>query len=473
MDRLPLAEAFAGAARLLADHDDVERFVQPARGSRGATVAVVQPATVDEVREIVRRAVASGIRLLPQGANTGLVGASVPPPQLDDPDRLAVLSLDLLSGEPVIDAGGATAVVGAGTRLSTLNEAAGAHGLHLPVDLSADPAIGGMVATNTGGSRVLRYGPMRHHVLGVELVAADDDASVFGSLGALRKDSRGVDPAQLAIGSGGTMGVITRVVVALTPLPSAVTTWWLAVADPARVVELFGFLDAARPAALSAFEYVSAAALERTLAAPGAPPNPFGPVVPAGAVLAEWSFAGDHADTGVAHDVAADVDAAFSAGLVSDGRLVDDAGGWRLRHRVTDSLRTYGTVLGHDVSTPRSALMPVRDAVAAAVDEIAAGAVLCEFGHVADGGLHLNVLFPDETGPPPPEMRRALRVAIDDIVAAAGGSYSAEHGLGPVNADRWLATTPAVEQRMIAALKAVVDPHRILGHPAHPYNRLG
>ena len=98
---------------------------------------------------------------------------------------------------------------------------------------------------------------------------------------------------------------------------------------------------------------------------------------------------------------------------------------------------------------------------------------MCDFGHAGDGGLHLNVLFPSESGPA--ERRAAQRRSagpIDDLVVAAGGSYSAEHGLGPLNAERWLATTPPIEQRLVAALKDTVDPHRILGHPAHPYNRL-
>ncbi len=103
---------------------------------------------------------------------------------------------------------------------------------------------------------------------------------------------------------------------------------------------------------------------------------------------------------------------------------------------------------------------------------LAPHAVMCDFGHAGDGGLHLNVLFPIESGPPSGEQRAAIRRAIDDLVIAAGGSYSAEHGLGPLNAERWLATTPPLEQQLVAALKNVVDPHRILGHPGHPYNRL-
>jgi len=457
-------ERFTGAARLLVPGaDDLSRFEVPARGAPGRAVLVVQPASLDEMREVVRRAVAAGVRLLPQGANTGLVGASVPP--ADDPG--VVLSLDRLATPPDVDPVGATAVVAAGTRLSVLNAAAAEHGLHLPVDLAADPSLGGMVATNTGGSRVLRYGPMRHHVLGAELVAANAAATVFGHLVAVRKDSRGVDPVQLAVGSGGTLGVITRVTVALTPLPAATDTWWLALDRPERAIELLRMLERRRPAAVSAFELVARSALTHTLAAPGAPANPFGTELPAAGVLAEWS--GDPAAlAGVEHDLAA----AAAAGLLADARQVPPVEAWALRHRVTEALRHAGTVLGHDVSVPVGALMALRDDVAAAVAALAPHAELCGFGHAGDGGLHLNVLFPHDAAGPSPGLAADIRAAVDTAVARHGGSYSAEHALGPVNAARWLASTAPVERALIAALKAVLDPHRLLGHPAHPYNQL-
>ena len=464
MDSDNLARLFGGITTVLAPGtDDVGRFEEPARGERGRAALVVAPATVDEVRAVVRFAAGAGIHLLPQGANTGLVGGSVPP--VDPPT--VVLSTERLRSAVTIDVDDATATVYAGTRLSELNAAAAELGLQLPIDLGADPAIGGMIATNTGGSRVMRYGPMRRYVLAAEIVAADDQASVFGAHSALRKDSRGLDTTQLAVGSGGTLGVITAAVIDLVALPRSTQTWWLAVDDPDRVVELLATLEPRRPGAISAFEFVSGSALERTLSVGGAPSNPFGGGIPNAAVLAEWSL-----DTDDVTGVEDDVDAAFSAGLLTDGRLVDPAAAWGLRHRVSESLRMLGVVLGHDVSVPRSALMAVRRRAIDAVAGLAQDAVMCDFGHVGDGGLHLNVLFPGDSGPPTAEQRSAIRRTIDDLVIAAGGSYSAEHGLGPLNAERWLATTPVVEQRLIAAFKHIVDPHRILGHPAHPYNRL-
>ena len=179
---------------------------------------------------------------------------------------------------------------------------------------------------------------------------------------------------------------------------------------------------------------------------------------------------GSHFDLSVYRK--SDIDAAFTAGLITDGRLVDPAAAWGLRHRVSESMRALGVVLGHDVSVPRAALMEVRRRAIDAVAAVAAHAVVCDFGHAGDGGLHLNVLFPSECAPPTGEQRTAIRRHIDDVVAGAGGSYSAEHGLGPLNAERWLATAAPIERRLVAAVKDTVDPRRILGHPGHPYNRI-
>jgi FAD/FMN-containing dehydrogenase len=464
----PLADVFDGAARVLVPgRDDVVRFEEPTRGATGRASLVVQPSSVDEVREVVRRAYAADIRLLPQGANTGLVGASVPPAA----DPCVVLSLDLLkSSQPDVDVTNASVLVSAGTRLTVLNEAVARHGLQLPVDLAADPAIGGMIATNTGGNRMVRYGPMRRFVLGVEVVAADADATVYGRLGGVYKDSRGVDPVQLAVGSGGTLGVITRAVLSLVPRVKSLETWWLALDDPSTAVELYRRITQRRPELVSAFEFVSRAALERALAVPGARPNPFNRgVLPAASVLLEVSSDGYDPEDDVFED---DLEGALNEGLATEAMLTNHYWSWDLRHSISDALRTFGVVLGHDISAPLSALMPMRAAAIDAIAEVAPDTVVCDFGHAADGGLHLNVLVPKELGPPSPEAAASIRDAVDDVVARFGGSYSAEHGLGPVNAARWLADTPPIEQRMIAALKDVVDPKRLLGHPGHPYNLL-
>ncbi len=465
----------------LGPDDDTTNWEVPARGVRGRAATVFEPRTVGHVRAAIVDARKLRRPVVSQGANTGLVGSSVP--TLDG--TCAVLSLDRMNTIIDLSPIDAVAVVEAGVRLSQLNEAAAAHGLHLPVDLAADPSIGGMIATNTGGSRVVRHGPMRHHVLAVEAVIADEEVSVVGGLSALRKDSRGLDLAQVLIGSGGTLGVITRAVVALTPLPHERITWWLSLDRVDHVVDLFTLLDRRRPGQLSAFEFVSHLALRHALEAPGAPPSPFGArLPPGGAVLVEWttagpSVAGRPADRVDLSDLEDDVAVAFDSGSITDGVLVDATTAWALRHRVSDSLRTFGTVAGHDVSVPRRHLVAMRSEALVAIAAIEPDALVCDFGHVGDGGLHFNVLYPrtifgDVFGDEPLFAQRLARVraTVEQVATRHDGSFSAEHGLGPFNASSWRASTPAAQRHIVRALKAAVDPRTILGHPGHPYNRL-
>jgi FAD/FMN-containing dehydrogenase len=477
VDLSPIA-ARLGALGVVVDPVDRLRFEEPARGAPGPAAAVLRPATVDEVRAVIEWARRQRVQLLPQGANTGLVGASTPPPEGATPagappERdVVVLSLERLVDGLTIDPVDRVAVVPAGLRLSALDHAARAHGLHLPIDLSADPSLGGMVATNTGGSRVLRHGPLRRHVLGIEVVFADDAVSVVRHLDAVRKDSRGVELAQLLIGSGGTLGVVTRVAVALTPVPEASTTWWIEPRDDSAVSELLARLeqDLGYGEQLSALELVSAGALDAALTHQGqSDAGPFGSRRPPISLLAEWSGAAPALE-GLEQLFATLAD----EGLVLDAVVVPAARSWALRHAVNEGLRARGVVLGHDVATPRPALMHFRAQALAALRSLVPRAEVSDFGHVGDGGLHCNVVFPrGSTAPPSPEERAAIRAVIEEAVADVGGTYSAEHGLGPVNAARWLATTSPVERSLVAAMKATVDPVGILGHPRHPYNQLG
>ena len=445
--------------------DALDAYEQPARGAGGRALAVVRPASVVEVRAVVHWALAHGVRLLPQGANTGLVGASVP----DGSASMVVLSTERLVAPLSIDPLEQVAQVGAGVRLSSLNAAAAVHGLHLPIDLSADPTIGGMVCTNTGGARVLRHGPLRRHVLDVGFVAADEDVSWSPGGRQVRKDSRGVDLAHVMVGSGGALAIVTGVTLALTPFPKQRTTWWIIPAIGAEVA-LFERLNAFGD--LSAFELVSRAALAPLAHALGAVRLPFAlSQIQDSIVLAEWS------SPTAAIDAFAEVPALLARMSVPSDQLVVDAVevpvpvAWSVRHALTDGLRAAGVVVGHDVAVPRAAIPDLRRRCRDTVASIASRAVLCDFGHAGDGGMHLNVLFPREVDPPTADERALLRAAIDALVATEG-TYSAEHGLGPLNADTWLAATSSLERSIIASLKSTLDPHRLLGHPGHPYNRL-
>ena len=202
------------------------------------------------------------VRLIPQGANTGLVGASTPPALSD----AVVLSLSRLRRPPTIDPADRTAVVDAGVLLSELNGAAEPHGLSLPIDLGSDPSLGGMVATNTGGARMLRHGDMRAAVLGVRAVLADDDCTVLDELTTLRKHNVGPAMSQLLVGSGGALGVVTQVAVSLTTLSEDRACAWIVPTSDAAAVECLHVLERRCAGELSAFEVLSAEALDAALA---------------------------------------------------------------------------------------------------------------------------------------------------------------------------------------------------------------
>lgn len=453
--------AVLGPAAVLTDPADLVRYCEPYRGATGTTSAVIRPASVTEVQEVLRWARRHRVRLLPQGAATGLVGASTPPE--GDPDGAPlVMSLERLDDEPLIDPVDRTAVVTAGTRLSRLESAAATHGLTLPIDLGADPTIGGMVATNTGGARMLRHGDVRRHVLGVRAVVADAGCTVVDDLVTLRKHNVGPSLSHLFVGSSGTFGVVTHVALDLARLPAARACAWCIPKDAAAALDALDHLERSCGPWLEAFEVLSGEALDAALAH-GSEVHPFGAVAsPPLSVLVELA-----GDADVDERLVRALDELAGRGIVSDAVVVDPRSAWMPRHLVSEGLRRTGTVLGLDVSVPRPALPRFRDLVRSRVRDAAPDVLVADFGHWADGGVHCNlVLPPDATSGLVEELRRiVLGTAVHDL----GGSFSAEHGVGPHNADWWRATVPEPVRSLVAGVKAVFDPLGILGHPGLPW----
>ena len=436
---------------------DLERYVVPARGAPGDAAAVIRPSTTDEVRVAVGWARRHRLRLIPQGANSGLVGASTP-----GPAREVVLSLERLDPAPQIDPVDRTAIVGAGTRLSTLNEAAAHHGLVLPIDLGADPSIGGMVATNTGGARMLRHGDMRRHLLGLQAVIADDDCSVVGALDGLRKHNVGPSIEQLLVGSAGAFGVVTSVQVELSVIERHRSCAWLAPVDDDAAVGILVEIERSHGAELAAFEALSAAAMSAG-AARGGHGAPFDPVPPL-SVLVELAGEQDVDDALV--DA---LERCSRLGLLVDAVVVPAEHAWALRHAVTEGLRELGVVTGFDLSVARPRLPELRRAVAHAVAERFPRATTADFGHWGDGGVHCNVVWPPDAPPGSDELDALRDLVFDLVVDRFDGSYSAEHGIGPHNATQWIRRTDPARRRMLTVVRQVVDPLDVLGHAGLPF----
>lgn len=409
---------------------------------RGRAAAVVRPSSTEEVAAIVRWCREHAVALVPQGGNTGLVGGGVPR------GGELVLSTRRLSPEPVVDPVAGQVEAGAGVTLGAVQRAASAAGWRYPVDLSArDTAtIGGTVATNAGGHHVLRHGMTRRHLIGVEAVLGTGE--VVSHLGGLVKDNTGYDLPGLLCGSEGTLGVITAARLALVPAPEDVAVALVGVDDLAAAVDLTG---AARLALddLDAAEVVLAdgAALART---DGRVPMVFDPDPPVTLLLEVAGGAG-----------APDRLAAFLSGqadLRGTALAADPAGRealWRLRDEQNPAIARLGPPRKFDVTIPGEVMDAVVADVRGAVTALAPAARLWVFGHVGDGNLHLNVTGADALGD-------ELDDAVLGLVARAGGSISAEHGIG-VAKRPWLhLNRSAGEISAFRAVKAALDPDGIL-----------
>lgn len=436
---------------------DARAHEVPWRGAAGTALAVAVPVDESEVRAIVRWARTHRVRLLPQGAVTGLVGASTPPP--GGPPPLVVSTDGLL--EPLeVRPTDAVAVAGAGVRLSALNDLAGRDGLELPVELAADPSLGAMVATNTGGSRVLRHGDMSTHLLGVRAVLADEEVSVVGDVRGLHKDNTGPDPTRLIVGSAGAFGIVTAVAVRLTSRPADRATALVGPCADEAAVELLAVLRRTLGDDLSAFEVMCPAAL-----AAGLETTPLAGVDPGEdpevTVLVEASGRNGAQDRLV--------DAVDRAALVTQATSIPVELAWRVRHGITEGLRRRGEVLGLDLCVRPGELPRARASARELVRDRWPSLEVADFGHWGDGGIHCNVVVPDTAELAPADREAVRRAIFSLIVDEFDGSWSAEHGIGPANASQWSAVTPSATKGVLAAHRAQVDPLGILGHPDLPF----
>lgn len=446
------------------DHDaSLDAYLRPARGTGGPADAVVRPGSTEDVRTVVLWAIRHDVALIPQGANTGLVGASVPP--REPPVRpVVIVSTDRLTGELVVHSDDRVAVVSAGVRLSALNAALEPHDLELPIDLAADPSIGGMVSTDTGGARMLHDGDMRRHVLGLEAVLADDDATVIDDLTRLRKDNTGPRPSSFLIGSGGAFGIVTRVAVEVTRRPRERECALLAIRSGSDALRALKVLEGSLGSLMSAFEVMSRPAVDAAVGTVERVRTPWpGPDRPELVVLVEAS-----GPLGIAEAMTAAMADVAASGAVDDAVLAPAHDAWGLRHAISEGLARTGTVVGFDVSVPRSELAGFRDDVRTKVSSALPRAIVADFGHWADGGTHCNLVFADA---PPDDGERATArdLVFSTAVLEHHGSYSAEHGIGPHNADWWRRTTPPAMQRLLRDVRDICDPHRVLGHPDLPF----
>jgi FAD/FMN-containing dehydrogenase len=450
----------------VAPADDFARFEQAARYGGGRARAVVRPKDTAEVAAVVRYAYAHDLRLVPQGANTGLVAASTP----DMSGEQLVLSFERLQWIEALDRASRSVIVGAGTRLSQVNAAAAEVGLSFPIDLGADPSIGGMIATNTGGARLIRYGDVRRNLLGLEVVIADQDASVLTDLRDLRKNNSGLDLKSLFAGSGGGLGLVTRACLNLHRLPRQTATALAIPVDHAALPGLITRLEDEAGEFLTAVEGLSHNAMMAALRHHPRLRNPFGAAEPPPYALLVELTSTAPAETGIdVEDLLVSVlgrclegpEALLTDALVGRGHEL-----WDLRHAVSEGLKQEGRVIAFDLSLPRSRLPAFRAEMSAEIAARFPFLRLCDFGHIGDGGDHFNLVWPHDAAPAyDAEVVRQVRdLVYDRAVLGHGGGFSAEHGLGPYNLDYYRRYTPPQTRAVAAALKRQLDPKGLLGH---------
>jgi FAD/FMN-containing dehydrogenase len=450
---------------ILAPPDGMEKYERGYRYGLGRALAVARPATTADLAAIVRYCFRNDVRVIPQGANTGLVGASTP----DDSGEQLVLSLERLRGVEAMDVHNRTARVLAGTKLSDLNREAAASELFYPIDLGADPTLGGMIATNTGGARMLRYGDVQRNLLGLEVVLADADATVLSDLRGLRKDNSGVDLKQLFVGTGGSFGIVTRAQVELHRLPRQIATALLVPSSRESVPALLTQIEAEAGEFLAAFEGMSGNALAAALHHNRRLRNPFEEgALPAYAVLVELtSSAGPDRI-----DLAEMLTDMLGRYMETTQTLIDDAvvgrseDLWAIRHSISDGLKAAGAVIAFDISVPRSRLPMLSADLAAMLGERFPFLRVCDFGHCGDGGDHFNLVWPRDAVPQydPATVSAVRELVYDHVTAKYGGSFSAEHGVGPYNVTYYRRYSCSAERRLAGNLKSLCDPKGILGN---------
>jgi FAD/FMN-containing dehydrogenase len=438
------------AGGLLTQPADVEPYCTDWRGMfHGRALCVALPRTASEVAAIVRACAASGHAIVPQGGNTGLSGGATP----DGSGRQIVLSLARMNAIRRIDVTGETMEVEAGCILQTAQEAARAHDLLLPISLAAEGSarIGGIIATNAGGTNVLRYGMARSRVLGLEVVTAEGE--VIDGLRALRKDNAGYDWKQWFIGTEGTLGIVTAAVLQLAPLPRHSVTAWLAVPSAAHALRVLREMRRALGDALTGFELMSGEAVARVerhlgLKSP-LPPAPWFVLLEAASSLGGLREA---AEAALAHSL--------EQGDATDCVLAESEQQahalWRLRESITEAEARTGRSLKHDVSVPISAIAEFLAAADSAVQASFPGTQINAFGHAGDGNIHYNVIVPAGTDAP------ALNALVHDIACRFGGSISAEHGIGQYRVDESLRTRSAGEIALARRIKQALDPRQLL-----------
>ena len=460
-DFLDNLRSICGDTHVLTDGDLQAWEMDWRKRARGKALAVVRPANTDEVARIVKACVAAKVSLVPQGGNTGLVVGSTP----DNSGQQVVLSLQRLRTVREIDPANMTFTAEAGCILQSLQDTARQAGFLFPLSLAAEGSctIGGNLASNAGGTQVLRYGNARDLCLGLEVVTATGE--IWHGLSGLRKDNTGYDLRDLYIGSEGTLGIITAATLKLYPLPAARLTAWAAVGSIDDAVKLLGMAHQHLGAGLTGFEIMGQFALSLVAKHFSQLKVPLYETA-AFCVLLECSDQESEAHARVQFERL--LEAALESGCVSDAVVAESLAQakqlWHVRESIPLAQAEEGLNIKHDISVSVSHMSAFVRSTDALLEQEIPGVRLVNFGHLGDGNLHYNVQAP--VGSDGPAFLRDWEDQVNTLVYESvqkfGGSISAEHGVGSLKVEKLEIHKSPVALGLMRALKTALDPNNIM-----------
>ncbi|MEO5705527.1 MAG: FAD-binding oxidoreductase [Alteraurantiacibacter sp.] len=457
------AAALLGPRGFTQDPELVDPWLTDWRGRyTGRAIGLASPGTTVEVAALVKLCAAHGVPLVPQGGNSGMSGGATP----DESGDALVLSLRRMNRIVRLDPDAREIVCEAGVILQTLHEAVAPLALRFPLTLGGkgSATIGGLIATNAGGTQVLRHGSMRAQVLGIEAVLAD--GSVFDSLVPLKKDNRGFDLKQLLIGSEGTLGIITGATLRLLPALADRAVLWVGLKDIRDARKLLVHTERQAGEALEGFEVMPRHSLQAVLDHNPRARNPL-------AAQHEWNalieLVADSASAATLPDRAqALLESAFEAGLVDDATVAMNETQaeefWALRDEIAPAERALGPAMQHDISVP---VARMGDFVAETLPQVEArfpGCKAVAFGHLGDGNVHYHVLAPAGAvrGTWEASQGKEISSFVHDLVTEWGGSISAEHGIGQLKVAELARLGDPVHLAILTAVKNALDPRGLL-----------
>lgn len=452
-----------GAAHVMVGAD-AQPYCTDWRGRySGEAMAVVRPGSVHELAAVVKWCNAHGVPMIPQGGNTGLCGGATP----DSSGRALLVVLTRLNGIRSIDPPNDTMVVEAGCTLQAVQQAAHEADRLFPLSLAAEGSctIGGNLATNAGGTQVLRYGNARELVLGLEVVTPQGE--IWNGLRGLRKDNTGYDLRNLYIGSEGTLGFITAATLRLYPRPAAQCTALLALPSVEAAVAMLALARKGFAASLTAYELIAANCLNGVVECFPEQRIPFDGPSAAAPWFALLELSDSESEQHARERFESVIAAGLEEGVVLDAVIAANAGQsralWHLRESIPLAEKAFGKSVKHDISVPASRMAEFVETTNAALQAAFPGVEHVIFGHLGDGNLHYNVARGTAYSEESLLARQAeIHGLVHDRVHAFGGSISAEHGVGQLKRDYLPRYKDPVELALMHRIKAALDPQGLM-----------